>query len=420
MQKYIHAKVRKHSQYIQLEACMNNIRYRFSTRLPVNERNLEYVETHYKEILQEYRESHESNNTHINKDSVVNYGYKVLELESLHLKESTLRRYENVFKLYIAPHFSNIAIIDCSPKRIKEVFATKLSNISYRNKGIVISVLRKIFDCAISEEVYTKANPISCIKHRKNMYIDEERNKALSLNETMDILRYLAKDTKDIGGNTIDFKELLQLYLSIALLTGMRVNEILALKYEDIDLDKGVIKVYKTLSNNHTLTSTKTKNATREIEILDCLKEILETTLKKHRKKGLQGFIFAKRDSLGNSIHHKSSNTFYDKSNVNNKLRFINPQRIAKAFKNILQILHIADRTLYSTRHTFASLMLSFGEDLLWVSNMLGHKDVATTCKSYAKYIKTDKKRGIYLNTMLCNKIETNHNQSYHNIGEAI
>lgn len=416
MQKYTHAKIRKNSQYIQLEACIKNIRYRFSTKLPVNEKNLEYVETHYKEILQEYRESHENNNTAINKDLLVNYGYKVLELESLNLKESTLRRYENVFKLYIAPHFSNIAIIDCSPKRIKEIFATKLSNISYRNKGIVISVLRKIFDCAISEEVYTKANPISCIKHRKNTYYREERNKALSLNEAMDILRYITKDIKYSNAtNTqqINFKDLLRLYIQIALLTGMRVNEILALKYEDIDLDKGIIKVYKTLSNNHTLTSTKTHNGNREIEILDCLKEMLETTLKKHRKKGLQGFIFAKRDSLGNYIHYKSY-----KSNINNTLHFINPQSITKAFKNILQTLHIADRTLYSTRHTFASLMLSFGEDLLWVSNMLGHKDVATTCKSYAKYIKTDKKRGLYLNSILCNKTEHNHN--HYNIKEAI
>ena len=234
----------------------------------------------------------------------------------------------------------------------------------------------------------------------------------------MDILRYITKDMKysnAINIQQVNFKDLLRLYIQIALLTGMRVNEILALKYEDIDLDKGIIKVYKTLSNNHTLTSTKTHNGNREIEILDCLKEMLETTLKKHRKKGLQGFIFAKRDSI-----HYNLATFSNKSNRNNKLRFINPQKITKAFKNILQILHITDRTLYSTRHTFASLMLSFGEDLLWVSNMLGHKDVATTCKSYAKYIKTDKKRGIYLNTMLCNKIETNHNQSYHNIGEAI
>ena len=184
MQKYTHAKIRKNSQYIQLEACIKNIRYRFSTKLPVNEKNLEYVETHYKEILQKYRESHESSNAdaNTNENSIVNYGYKVLELESLNLKESTLRRYENVFKLYITPYFNSIGISDCSPKRIKEIFATKLSNISYRNKGIVISVLRKIFDCAISEEFYTKANPATCIKQRKNMYIDEERNKALSLN----------------------------------------------------------------------------------------------------------------------------------------------------------------------------------------------------------------------------------------------
>ncbi|MDY5950922.1 MAG: tyrosine-type recombinase/integrase, partial [Helicobacter sp.] len=39
----------------------------------------------------------------------------------------------------------------------------------------------------------------------------------------------------------------MKLYLKIALFTGMRVNEILALKYEDIDLKRNIIHVCKTL-----------------------------------------------------------------------------------------------------------------------------------------------------------------------------
>jgi len=49
-------------------------------------------------------------------------------------------------------------------------------------------------------------------------------------------------------------------------------------------------------------------------------------------------------------------------------------------------------------RHTFASLMISSGEDILWVSSMLGHKNSNITLSTYAKYVKNDKKaRGTFL-----------------------
>ena len=49
-------------------------------------------------------------------------------------------------------------------------------------------------------------------------------------------------------------------------------------------------------------------------------------------------------------------------------------------------------------RHTFASLMIASGEDILWVSNMLGHKNSNITLTVYAKYVKNEKKcRGSFL-----------------------
>lgn len=49
-------------------------------------------------------------------------------------------------------------------------------------------------------------------------------------------------------------------------------------------------------------------------------------------------------------------------------------------------------------RHTFASMMISNGEDILWVSNMLGHTTSAMTLTKYAKYIvNKEKKRGTFL-----------------------
>jgi len=59
-------------------------------------------------------------------------------------------------------------------------------------------------------------------------------------------------------------------------------------------------------------------------------------------------------------------------------------------FKKLLIKIGIKERTLYNLRHTFASQMISNihnGVDILWVSKMLGHKDVSITLKVYAKFI---------------------------------
>ena len=42
---------------------------------------------------------------------------------------------------------------------------------------------------------------------------------------------------------------------------------------------------------------------------------------------------------------------------------------------------------MYNIRHTFASQLMSKGADIVWVSKMLGHKDVSITLKIYTKFI---------------------------------
>lgn len=67
-------------------------------------------------------------------------------------------------------------------------------------------------------------------------------------------------------------------------------------------------------------------------------------------------------------------------------------------WKKVLKELEIPYRNLYQKRHTFASMMISSGEDILCVSNMLGHRNSNITLSTYAKYIKNDKKkRGTFL-----------------------
>ncbi|MFP5998212.1 tyrosine-type recombinase/integrase, partial [Helicobacter pylori] len=77
-------------------------------------------------------------------------------------------------------------------------------------------------------------------------------------------------------------------------------------------------------------------------------------------------------------------------------------QEFQKSFKKLLKALNLKDRKLYTTRHTFASLMLSQGEEPLWISQTLGHKDLNTTYNTYSHYIpKQDKERAEFLKGIL-------------------
>jgi len=63
---------------------------------------------------------------------------------------------------------------------------------------------------------------------------------------------------------------------------------------------------------------------------------------------------------------------------------------IGKRFREIIKQSGVKERPLYNLRHTFASQLVSLGEDLNWISKTLGHKDPQTTLMYYSKPIKED------------------------------
>ena len=77
--------------------------------------------------------------------------------------------------------------------------------------------------------------------------------------------------------------------------------------------------------------------------------------------------------------------------------------RLRKDFKALQERLKIQPlRRLYDTRHSFASVMLSKGEEPMWISRvMLGHSSLNQTFSTYAKYLpKSVKERATFLNGM--------------------
>lgn len=155
----------------------------------------------------------------------------------------------------------------------------------------------------------------------------------------------------------------------------MRTGEIIGLRWEDIDFKNRTINIKRSIGKGM-ISTPKTQSSYREIEILDPLLPYLKDQFKVTGDR--KSFVFL---ASGNQ-HYFDSNKIRDYS-----------------WKRTLAEADIPYRTIYHMRHSFASLMISNGEDILWVAHMLGHSTPDMTLKKYAKYIKQDtKQRASFLN----------------------
>ncbi len=166
----------------------------------------------------------------------------------------------------------------------------------------------------------------------------------------------------------------LKAFLTTAFFTGLRTGEQLALMWEDINFEEKTIIINKSLNELGQITSPKNKPSIREIDLLEPVEKILKE-LKESEPKNKK-FVF---------ISMPKRSTMFQ-----------------RAFRSLLKALNLKERKLYTTRHTFASLMLSQGEEAMWVSKTLGHKDLNTTYKTYSHYIpKQEKERAKFLKGIL-------------------
>ncbi|WRA02443.1 site-specific integrase [Helicobacter pylori] len=162
----------------------------------------------------------------------------------------------------------------------------------------------------------------------------------------------------------------LKAFLTVAFLTGLRTGEQLALTWEDIDFTEKKIVINKSLNELGQITTPKNKPSIREVDLLEPVEKILKEL--KASEPANKKFVF---------ISMPKRSTMFQ-----------------RAFRSLLRALKLKDRKLYTTRHTFASLMLSQGEEAMWVSKTLGHKDLNTTYKTYSHYIpKQEKERAAFL-----------------------
>lgn len=162
----------------------------------------------------------------------------------------------------------------------------------------------------------------------------------------------------------------------LALCTGMRIGEVCALKWEDVDFAQKTIIVKHTVgriyncelkSTERVHSSPKTKNSCREIPIS---KQLFQA-LKMVRKQSQSPYV------VGTSIQSKEPRSYRD------------------YFGRLLKRLDIPHLVFHGLRHTFATRCIESQCDYKTVSVILGHSNVATTLNLYVHPNLNQKKRCI-------------------------
>jgi integrase len=275
------------------------------------------------------------------------------------VKESTLRNYRDLLRLYVRPTLGMVRLTDLKPLHVQEVYrAMAEKGLSARTVRLCHAVLHAALEKAVKWQLIVR-NPCDAVDPPR-----QQRREMVALTEE-EARRFLdaARGTKH------------EALFAFLLATGMRPGEALAIRWSDLDLKKGTATVRRALvrgkDGGYTFADPKTALSRRTVSLPEPLVRMLrEHKARQNEERLARG---AEWEDLG--------------------LVFCNEVGRPLDERNLYQrhFRPLADKaglppgaTLYSLRHTCATLLLKAGVHPKVVAERLGHSTTNLTLNVYS------------------------------------
>ena len=286
-------------------------------------------------------------------------------LEDVHKTRVRLVTYENhrlVIDKHLLPTLGHIRLQKLTVQQVQGMCVKKLK------EGLQPGTLRNILAVLHSALAYAKR-----IKLVGSNVCDEVELPG----HRQDEVRVLSPEQAQVFLQKVR-EHRLEGLTTLALAVGLRRGEILGLRWQDIDLEKGRLHVRRTLVylayHGFQEGAPKTETSKRKIVLPQFVVEALKRHRTLQREARLKmGAAWVDRDLV-------FPNTYGD---------FLLPQTLGKQFARLLKDIGLSHMRFHDLRHSAATLLLSMGVPMKVVQELLGHSSFSTTANVYSHVLPT-------------------------------
>lgn len=275
-----------------------------------------------------------------------------------HIKARTYSRYQGLITMHIVPALGDRSISELGRREIQDFLSQQKKDGNMRNgeklsatsTNMMLSVLNLAFEYACDME-YVEENP--CVRVRRTK-AETKKIEAFTVEEQRAIETEIARaEDKRLHG------------ILLCLYTGLRIGELLGLTWNDVDLERGVIKITKTVYREKNengawqlcIDTPKTKASDRVIP----LPEYITNMLQMDCESALTPYVV--ENKKGERMSIRSYQYMFAKLTERAGVRKLN---------------------FHALRHTFATRAIECGMDIKTVADIMGHQNASITLNRYA------------------------------------
>ncbi len=274
------------------------------------------------------------------------------------VKLRTYNRYLNIIELHLIPEYGDVSINNIKRKNIYDFLQKHKASgnlktgkeMSSSSVNLILTVFNMVFEYALDLEL-CEYNPCARLKRFPSV---EKKVDAFTRQEQLLIEEYVISsyDRRCFG-------------ILFTLYTGLRIGELLALRWDDFDFEIGIIKINKTRYREKDETgkyksiidSPKTNSSDRIIPIPSCILDYLL----EYKKSSMSSYFIESKDGTEMPI-----------------------RTYQHIFERTIEYLKISHLSFHALRHTFATRAIECGMDIKTLSEIMGHKNASITLNRYA------------------------------------